>query len=65
MPHQEMVDFVLKQGRTKVDTAGVAALLRGYQPAENKVSGQKMPFLGGMSNILALLCLPCPINDLT
>ena len=45
--HPEMVDFVSRQGRTKVSTGGVAALRRGQKPAENAVSGQKVPFLDG------------------
>ena len=43
-----MVDFVPRQGRTKVYAAGVAALRRGQKPAENAVSGQKMPFPDGL-----------------
>jgi hypothetical protein len=40
-----MVDFGSGQGRSEVETAGVAALRRGFQPSENAGMGQKMPFL--------------------
>ena len=43
----EAVDLVLRQGRTKFSAAGVAALRRGQKTAENAVSGQDMPLLGG------------------
>jgi hypothetical protein len=41
----EMVDFGSGQGRSEVETGGVAALRRGFQPNENAGLGQKMPFL--------------------
>jgi hypothetical protein len=42
-----MVDFGSGQGRSDVETAGVAALRRGIQQSENAGMGQKMPFLNG------------------
>jgi hypothetical protein len=43
----EMVDFGSVQGRSDVETAGVAALRRGFQLSENAERDQKMPFLNG------------------
>jgi hypothetical protein len=45
--HPEMVDFVPRQGRTRIFIRGVATLRRGLKSAENAVLGQNMPFLGG------------------
>jgi hypothetical protein len=44
---QEMVDFGSGQGRSDFETAGVAALRRGFRKSENAGLGQKMPFLDG------------------
>ena len=41
------VDFGSGQGRREVETAGVAALRRGFQPSENAGLGRKMPFVDG------------------
>jgi hypothetical protein len=43
----EMVDFGSSQGRSDVESAGVAALRRGIQQSENAGMGQKMPFQNG------------------
>ena len=48
-----MVDFGSGQGRSALETGGVAALRRGYQGWENAVLGQKMLFLDGSYLILA------------
>ncbi len=45
--HSEMVGCGPDQGRSEVDTAGVAALRRGCQPSENTELGRKMLFLDG------------------
>jgi hypothetical protein len=39
------VDFSSGQGRSEIETAGVAALRRGFQQSENTGLGQKMPFV--------------------
>ena len=41
----QVVDFGSGQGRSEVETAGVAALRRGFQPNENAGLGRKMPFV--------------------
>ena len=50
-----MVDSVSRQGRTRVFTAGVAALRRGWRPAENAVWGAKDAIsewtLGGLEHM--------------
>jgi hypothetical protein len=46
---------------TKVFPAGVAALRRGQKPAENAVSGQKMPFLVRQKDLPAISSPPCPV----
>ena len=46
--YPEMVDFGSGQGRSEVETAGVAALRRGFQPSENAGLGRKMPFVDGI-----------------
>jgi hypothetical protein len=51
--HPEMVDFGSGQGRSDVETGGVAALRRGYQQSENAGLGQKMPFMDGHGLCLA------------
>jgi hypothetical protein len=45
--HPEMVGCGSDQGRSEVETAGVAALRRGFQPSENAELGHKMPFMDG------------------
>jgi hypothetical protein len=42
-----MVNFGSGQGRSEVETAGVAALRRGIQPSENAGLDRKAPFLAG------------------
>jgi hypothetical protein len=44
-----MVDCGSGQGRSNVETAGVAALRRGFQHRENAGLGRKMPFVGDAS----------------
>jgi hypothetical protein len=41
----EMVGCGSGQGRSDVETAGVAALRRGFQHRENAGPGHKMPFM--------------------
>ena len=43
--HSGTVDFGSVQGRSKIGTAGVAALRRGFQICENVGQGRKMSFL--------------------
>jgi hypothetical protein len=43
--HPEIVDFGSGQGHSEFETAGVAALRRGFQMSENAGLGQKMLFL--------------------
>jgi hypothetical protein len=45
--YSEMVDFGSGQGRSDIETAGVAALRRGFQRSENAGLDQKVPFLDG------------------
>jgi hypothetical protein len=45
--HPEMVDCGSDQGRSDFETAGVAALRRGFQKSENADMGRKMPFPDG------------------
>ncbi len=45
--YSEMVYCGPDQGRSEVETAGVAALRRGFQPSENAELGRKMPFMDG------------------
>jgi hypothetical protein len=45
--HSEMVDCGSDQGRSDFETAGVAALRRGFQKRENADMGRKMPFPDG------------------
>jgi hypothetical protein len=47
-----MVDSGPDQGRRIVETAGVAALHRGFQPAENTELNRKLPFMDGHYAIL-------------
>jgi hypothetical protein len=47
MVYQEMVDFGSVQGRSHIETAGVAALRRGFQWSQNADLDRKMPFLDG------------------
>jgi hypothetical protein len=42
-----MVDCGPDQGRSEVETTGVAALRRGFQPSENTELGRKMPLMDG------------------
>ena len=42
-----MVDFGSGQGRSSLETAGVAGLRRGFQSCENAGRGRKMPFWVG------------------
>jgi hypothetical protein len=41
-----MADFGSGQGRRNIETAGVAALRRGFQYFENTGLGRKMAFMG-------------------
>jgi hypothetical protein len=43
----ETVDFGSGQGRSELETAGVAALRQGFPRSENAGRGQKMPFMDG------------------
>jgi len=40
-----MVDFGSGQGRSDIETEGVAALRRGFKYRENTGLGRKMPFV--------------------
>jgi hypothetical protein len=40
----EMADCVSDQGRSDLETGGVAALRRGFPDRENAELGRKMPF---------------------
>jgi hypothetical protein len=45
--HPQMVDFGSGQGRSDIETGGVAVLRRGIQYRENTGLGRKMPFVDG------------------
>jgi hypothetical protein len=43
----EVVDFVSGQGRSDLETGGVAGLRRGFPKGENAGRERKMPFMDG------------------
>ena len=45
--YPKMVAHGSGQGRSNVETGGVAALRRGFQQSENTGLGRKMPFMHG------------------
>jgi hypothetical protein len=52
--HPELVDCGSSQGRSVLETAGVAALRRGFPKRENAGLGRKMPIMGGHYLIIVL-----------
>jgi hypothetical protein len=57
--YSEMVGFGSGQGRSILETAGVAALRRGSQGRENAGRSRKMPLLDGFYLIIKLVVRLC------